>query len=321
MKELFFSHARIALKFGLELVDLKKGSCILVPDFICEAVLQPLYDLNLIVVFYKTNGHFQTEQKLLEKQIKHNNAVAVMMVHYFGQPQDIKFFLSISKKYNLILIEDNAHGFGGSFENQLLGTFGNIGISSPRKILNCEHGGILYFNGKLIPPPSLLSDATVWNALKSFVKHKLSKRPFLNTLAYRILNRRTVFTNPYSFSEPHITGSKADWYSTYMINKNVLSGAECKVARQRRNKWKEVEKFTTSLGAIPAINDVDENSCPWAFPCYFFDENKKSDFVTKLSKSGYHTFSWPSLPRKDNRIENALITRWNNFLCVSLIGN
>ena len=100
MKELFFSHARIALKFGLELVDLKKGSCILVPDFICEAVLQPLYDLNLILVFYKTNGHFQTEQKLLEKQIKHNNAVAVMMVHYFGQPQDIKFFLSISKKYN-----------------------------------------------------------------------------------------------------------------------------------------------------------------------------------------------------------------------------
>ena len=58
------------------------------------------------------------------------------MVHYFGQPQDISRFQQFCKQNDLILIDNNAHGHGGDIDGNLLGTFGEFGISSPRKNLN-----------------------------------------------------------------------------------------------------------------------------------------------------------------------------------------
>ena len=46
------------------------------------------------------------------------------------------------------MIEDNAHGFSGEFENKLLGTNGDIGFTSPRKNLNILSGGLLYIKNK-----------------------------------------------------------------------------------------------------------------------------------------------------------------------------
>ena len=43
-----------------------------------------------------------------------SNIKAIMMVHYFGQPQDIKKFQTLCNKHKILLIEDNAHGFGGT---------------------------------------------------------------------------------------------------------------------------------------------------------------------------------------------------------------
>ena len=71
------------------------------------------------------------------------------MVHYFGFPQNINKFQELSKKKSWFLIEDNAHGHGGYYNNELLGTFGDIGISSPRKSLRLNSGGILYINKKI----------------------------------------------------------------------------------------------------------------------------------------------------------------------------
>ena len=41
--------------------------------------------------------------------------------------------------------------FGGKYDGKLLGSFGDIGISSPRKQLN-QIGGLLYINGNLVEP-------------------------------------------------------------------------------------------------------------------------------------------------------------------------
>ena len=76
--------------------------------------------------------------------------------HYFGQSQYIYSILDFCESNKIILIEDNAHGFGGRYDGKLLGSFGDIGISSPRKQLNQNCGGLLYINGKLVEPPDHL---------------------------------------------------------------------------------------------------------------------------------------------------------------------
>ena len=43
-------------------------------------------------------------------------------------------------------------GHGGTLDGRPLGCFGDLGISSPRKLLQTENGGILYLRGKQVEP-------------------------------------------------------------------------------------------------------------------------------------------------------------------------
>ena len=55
--------------------------------------------------------------------------VAILMVHYFGRPQNIEKFTYFCQHHSILLLEDNAHGYGGKYKNNYLGTFGDIGFS------------------------------------------------------------------------------------------------------------------------------------------------------------------------------------------------
>ena len=56
MSDLLFSHARVALKYGLKSFNLSYEDLILVPDFICEGSLMKLFVLKQtgkILSFYQ----------------------------------------------------------------------------------------------------------------------------------------------------------------------------------------------------------------------------------------------------------------------------
>ena len=122
---------------------MKIGDEILIPDFICDVILHPLLKLGIKYKFYPLNDDLSPKWVGMENLLS-NNSKAILMIHYFGQASDIKSFKSFSEKNNLFLIEDNAHGHGGKINGQPLGSFGDIGISSPRKLLSIYSGGLLW---------------------------------------------------------------------------------------------------------------------------------------------------------------------------------
>lgn len=73
---------------------------------------------------------------------------AISWVNYAGVAPDLTRLKQIAKDYNLILIEDNAHGLGGSFEGKPLGSFGDFATQSfhATKNLQCGEGGALVVN-------------------------------------------------------------------------------------------------------------------------------------------------------------------------------
>jgi len=139
----YFSHARTALKYGLISLKINEGSEVFLPDYICDVVLHPLEELKLRPIFYPTLEDLTPKWDFLRNEISSKTA-ALIMVNFFGQPQEVDKFISLSKEKNIYLIEDNAHGYGGYLNEKLLGTYGDIGISSPRKFLDVNSGGILY---------------------------------------------------------------------------------------------------------------------------------------------------------------------------------
>ena len=144
----FFAHARTALWYGLQQLPMERGQTMLVPDYICEVVLHPLEDLGIRTVFYPVDDYFAPDWKVLENLLSRESIQAFLLVHYFGQPQDIDRAQQFCDQHGLWLIEDNAHGYGGNLNGRPLGSFGDLGFSSPRKQLQSASGGILYLHGK-----------------------------------------------------------------------------------------------------------------------------------------------------------------------------
>ena len=142
-KTIYFSKARTALNYGIQSLDISNQDIILVPDFVCNTIFQPISQNSLNFLVYELSDDLSPKWSKLDSLVT-NKTKAIVMVHYFGQPQNIKKFLNFCEKHNLYLIEDNAHGHSGVLEGKELGTFGDIGISSPRKFEGC--GGILYLN-------------------------------------------------------------------------------------------------------------------------------------------------------------------------------
>lgn len=77
---------------------------------------------------------------------------AILAVHIFGQPCNMREIMRIAKKYNLYVIEDACEAIGATWEGQLAGTFGDIGVFAfyPNKQITTGEGGILITKHKHI---------------------------------------------------------------------------------------------------------------------------------------------------------------------------
>lgn len=73
---------------------------------------------------------------------------AIMVVHIYGLPVDMDPIITLSKKYNLKIIEDAAEAHGLTYKGQPCGSFGDISIFSfyPNKLVTTGEGGMLLTN-------------------------------------------------------------------------------------------------------------------------------------------------------------------------------
>jgi dTDP-4-amino-4,6-dideoxygalactose transaminase len=75
---------------------------------------------------------------------------AIIPVHYAGVGCEMDIIMNISNKYNIPVIEDNAHGLFGKYKDRYLGTFGTFATQSfhETKNFSCGEGGALLINDK-----------------------------------------------------------------------------------------------------------------------------------------------------------------------------
>lgn len=147
-----------ALQIALMALDIKKGSEIIVPAFSFAAPAEAVALLGCIPVFADVEEDtFNISAANIEKLITERTR-AIIPVHLFGQCADMSAIMSIAKKNNLFVVEDNAQSLGARHtstlgEVQFGGTIGNIGTTSffPSKNLGCMgDGGALFTNDDVL---------------------------------------------------------------------------------------------------------------------------------------------------------------------------
>ena len=77
------------------------------------------------------------------------NPRAIIPVDLFGLPARYRMINQIAKKYNMVVIEDAAQGFGGVIKGKRAGSFGDVASTSffPAKPLGCYgDGGAIFTN-------------------------------------------------------------------------------------------------------------------------------------------------------------------------------
>ena len=309
------SLARTALKLGLNALDAQVSQVILMPDYCCDVLYHPLIDLGLVVKTYEIFDDLSPNWDQLNS-INTDNVFGIIMVHYFGQPQKIELFKSYCLEKNIQLIEDNAHGYGGTYNGQKMGTFGDIGISSPRKILGLPQGGILYLKNNL--PQSAIKKTfkkvplhlSTWNFIKFAV---YLCRPIYKYLANKKL-KNFNYSDPYAFKEKIQLDTNATFYLKYYLKTSKIEN----IARARRKLWHEWHDYLCEKGLSPVFRELNENSSPWAIAFYADDITQRDLWMNWGVREKLSVFCWPSLPDSEILKNGPARKRWERMFFIIL---
>lgn len=137
-----------ALELAARLVGFGPGDEIIVPSFTFVTTVSSFVTNGASPVFCdidpKTLGLDLGQAETLVS----DRTRAICLVHYAGVPANPAAFAELAERYNLVLIEDNAHGFGGTAGDKALGTFGDLSTLSfhETKNISCGEGGALIVN-------------------------------------------------------------------------------------------------------------------------------------------------------------------------------
>ncbi len=136
----------------LALVGLKLSGQVIVPSFTFSATAHALWWAGLKPIFADINPHtFTLDPQAVEAAIT-PGASAILAVHVYGQPCDIKGLQQVARRHGLALLFDSAHAFGATYRGQKIGGFGDAEVFSfhATKILPMgEGGGITTSNKQL----------------------------------------------------------------------------------------------------------------------------------------------------------------------------
>jgi len=146
------SSGRSALFHVLKTFNLSTSDEVIIQALTCLAVPAAIQWTGAKPVYVDINPNtYNIDPSQIANAIT-KNTKAIIVQHTFGIPGPIEELQEIAKKHNLILIEDLAHSFGSTYNNKLLGTFGDAAILSfgRDKVISSVFGGAVISSNKQI---------------------------------------------------------------------------------------------------------------------------------------------------------------------------
>ncbi len=147
---LALSNGTVAIHLALLALNIKEGDEVIVPSFTYIATVNAVKYVNATPVFADSlESTWQIDPADVEKKITPKTK-AILVAHLYGHPCDMHELVRICKKHKIYLIEDCAEAIGTRYENQHVGTFGDISTFSfyGNKTITTGEGGLVVTNDK-----------------------------------------------------------------------------------------------------------------------------------------------------------------------------
>ena len=147
-KALLTTSCTHALEITAMLLDIQPGDEVIIPDFTFVSTVNAFVLRGARPVFadIRSDTHNIDETQL--KRLITPRTRAIVPVHYAGVGCEMDAVMEIAERYDIPVVEDNAHGLFGKYKSRYLGTFGCLAAQSFHETKNftCGEGGALLIN-------------------------------------------------------------------------------------------------------------------------------------------------------------------------------
>lgn len=208
-----------ALQLALMTWEIGAGDAVFVPDFTFFSSGEVVAIQGAVPIFVDVDCNtFNMDPDKLEKKILeviHEGILipkVIVAVDLFGCPADYKKIKQIAYRYNLLILEDGAQGFGGSIGNKKACGLGDIGTTSffPAKPLGCYGDGGAIFTNETDIAELLCSYRIHGKGKEKYDNIRIGMNSRLDTIQAAILK---VKLNAFRNNELTIVNQVADDYS------------------------------------------------------------------------------------------------------------
>lgn len=226
-----------ALQMVLMAWDIKAGDAVFVPSFTFMSTAEVVSLQGATPVFTDIDiKTFNMSAESLEKQIKKVleegklTPKAIIPVDLFGQPADYEQIGQIAQKYNLLVLEDAAQGFGGNINGKMACSFGDAATTSffPAKPLGCYgDGGAIFTDSDELA--SLLKSIRIHGkGTEKYDNIRIGLNSRLDTIQAAILLPKLTAFKEYELQKRNeiayqYTEALKDKYNTPFVSANMQS--------------------------------------------------------------------------------------------------
>lgn len=262
---------------------------VLLPTFHCLSIADTTRKAGLQVRFYRVNSDLTPNDGDIANCLR-DGARALLLIHYFGFMQNVKYYRELCDDYGALLIEDCAHTLFGQPGRLLPGESGHYAIASQRKLLPVPDGGAAMANPGLMTS-DVLRHGTFPNELRSAYRalqqaadsRTLGRvsRPLSSVLRWVDRRRNTQIGThdlPITVSDGWIGSSDTDLslYRESAVARRLRRATN--IARLARIRRRNFEHLVTRLqhfpGCRPLFPTLPSDTVPYVVPTLIPPSNR-----------------------------------------------
>lgn len=143
---LFVNNATAGFEIAYKYANLKAGDEVIVPAITFIATMAYPLSIGCKLVFADVDPKTMCMDPADVARKITPKTKMIVPVHLGGYPVDMDPLMKLAKEHNVLVLEDAAHAFGGSYHGKKMGTIGDFGAYSFHEVKNCTsfgEGGIM----------------------------------------------------------------------------------------------------------------------------------------------------------------------------------
>jgi dTDP-4-amino-4,6-dideoxygalactose transaminase len=150
------SSGTAAIHLALVILGVERGDEVIASTFTFSATINPIVYLGATPILVDSeHGTWNMDPEILETAIKDRlskgkKPKAIIPVHLYGMPANMKEIMRIADRYEIPVIEDAAEALGSRYMDMPVGSFGKMAVLSfnGNKIITSSGGGALLSDDK-----------------------------------------------------------------------------------------------------------------------------------------------------------------------------